>query len=325
MNNGSLDLTIIVPNYNTREFLQQCLESIYVNTSGISFEVICIDDNSSDGSAEMVASFFPQVILVRNTTGQYYAKNNNLGLKRSRARYACLLNSDTRIIGNAFKQLVDFMDEHPEAAACGPMLLNPDMTIQSCIRRFAGLGTMILQGLNVHKLFPNGKVARDYYLSNFDYEREQFVDSIGTTAFIIRRSTWESVGMLDERFPHFQVDLAYNLALKRAGKKVIYTPCAKVIHYGSQSVNQMARNKIIELHRALADFSDVYDYFGKSWIIKKMVRVAVKFRCWLKLLEYHFGSDKRVIKGPGAPRLEQKPPKRYPETDDADKISVISR
>lgn len=312
METALLDLTIIVPNYNTKEFLYQCLKSVYENTSGIAFEVICIDDNSSDGSAEMVEKLFPQVILVRNRTGQYYAKNNNRGLRESKARYACLLNSDTKIIGNAFRQLVEFMDAHPEAAACGPTLLNPDMTIQSCIRQFAGLGTMILQGLNVHKLFPNGRVARDYYSSNFDYDREQVVDSIGTTAFVIRRSTWERAGMLDERFPHYQVDIAYNLMLKRAGLKVVYTPCAKVIHYGSQSVNQMPRKRIIELHRALADFNDVYDYFGKGWFIKRAVRGAVRIRCFLKLLEFHLGSDKRVIKGPGAPRLKQSASKSYP-------------
>lgn len=306
-----LDLTIIIPNYNTRDLLQQCLESIYANTVGISFEVICVDDNSTDGSADMVASQFPQVILIRNKTGQYYAKNNNRGLQNSKARYACLLNSDTKILENAFCQLVKFMDAHPDAAACGPTLLNPDMTVQSCIRGFSGLGTMILQGLNFHKIFPNGKVARDYYRSRFDYEREQVVDSIGTTAFVIRRSTWEQAGMLDERFPHFQVDLAYNLMLKRAGLRVVYTPCAKVIHYGSQSVNQMPRKRILELHRALADFSDLYDYFGKSWFIKVMVRAAVRVRCWIKLLEFHLGSDKRVIKGPGAPRLTRKASKGH--------------
>jgi GT2 family glycosyltransferase len=298
-----LDLTIIVPNYNTRELLRQCFQSVYRNTNGITFEVICIDDNSRDGSADMVSELFPQVLLVRNRTGQFYAKNNNLGLAKSAARYACLLNSDTKVIGNAFQKLVEFMDTHPEVAACGPTLLNPDMTIQSCIRKFAGIGTMVLQGMSMHKLFPKGKVARGYYASNFDYGREQVVDSIGTTAFVIRRSTWEQAGMLDERFPHFQVDLAYNLMLKRKGLKVVYTPCAQVIHYGSQSINQMPGKKIIELHLALADFSDHYDYFGSNRILKKAVRSVVRIRCWIKLLEFHLGSDKRVIKGPGSPRI----------------------
>jgi GT2 family glycosyltransferase len=299
-----LDLTIIIPNYNTRDLLHQSIGSIYQHTSGISFEIICIDDNSADGSAEMVAACFPEVILIRNKTNQFYSKNNNLGLKLSDARYACLLNSDTKCIGNVFAGLVNFMDTHPEAAACGPKLLNPDMTIQSCIRRFAGLGTMIMQGLNFGRLFPNGRVARKYYASNFDYEKEQAVDSVGTTAFVVRRSTWETAGMLDERFPHFPVDLAYNLMLKRKGYKIYYTPCGEVVHYGGQSINQTARKNIIEFHRRLADFSDTYDYFGPNAILKFLVRLALRARCLLKLAEYHLGKDKRVIKGPGAPALE---------------------
>jgi GT2 family glycosyltransferase len=298
-----LDLTFIIPNYNTRELLRDCLASLFIFTRGLRFEVIVIDDHSSDGSAEMVSECFPQVRLVRNASSQMYAKNNNLGLRMSRARYACLLNSDTKITSNAFRTLVEFMDAHPDAAACGPRLLNPDGTTQSCVRQFAGLGTMVLQGLNWHKIFPNGRVSRTYYTSRFDYDREQVVESLGTTAFVLRRSTWEEVGMLDERFPHFQVDLAYNLVLKRSGRKVYYTPAAEVIHYGSQSINQMPRKRILELHAALGDFNDYYDYFGGNAWLKRFVRGALRVRCWIKLAEFHLSRDKRVIKGPGAPRL----------------------
>jgi GT2 family glycosyltransferase len=298
-----LDLTIIIPNYNTKALLQQCLASIYHYTRGIRIEVICIDDGSTDGSAEMVESAFPEVILVRNKVALLYSKNNNLGMKMSRARYACLLNSDTKLLGNVFKVLVDFMDAHPEAAACGPRLLNPDGTTQSCVRSFAGLGTMILQGLNWHKFFPHGQVSREYYACAFDYSREQQVESLGTTAYVLRRETWETFGMLDERLPHFQVDLAYNLMLKRNGCKIYYTPTAEVIHYGSQSINQMPRKKIIEQHRAMVDFNEHYDYFGKSRVLTLMVRAAVAARCLLKIAEFYLSRDKRVIKGPGAPRL----------------------
>src|SRR5271166_7210189 len=96
----ALDLTVIISNYNTRELLRNCLKSIYQHTRGITFEVICVDDNSPDGSADMVAESFPQVILVRNEVNLSYAKNGNLGMRMSRARYACLLDSDTMLIGN---------------------------------------------------------------------------------------------------------------------------------------------------------------------------------------------------------------------------------
>jgi GT2 family glycosyltransferase len=289
-----LDLTIIIPSYNTRRLLRDCISSIYEYTRGITFEVICIDDHSEDGSAEMVAEAFPEVILVRN-------RSNNLGMLMSRARHACLLNSDTLLIGNAFRALVQYMDQNPEVAACGPKLLNPDGSVQHCIRHFSGPATMVLQALNWHKLFPRSRLTDRYYATGFDYSRAQPVDSIGTTAFIIRRSTWENAGLLDERFRLFVADLAYNFMLKQKGYVVHYTPCAEVVHFGSQSVNQKAQSSLRELHDALIEFNEAYDYFGKGRASKLLVRAAVKARDYFKRAEHYLSSDKRVIKGPGAP------------------------
>jgi GT2 family glycosyltransferase len=296
-----LDLTIIIASYNTQRLLRDCISSIYEYTRGITFEVICIDDHSQDGSAEMVAQAFPEVILVRNSSNQFYVRNNNLGMLMSRARHACLLNSDTLLIGNAFRALVQYMDQNPEVAACGPKLLNPDGSVQHCIRHFSGPVTMVLQALNWHKLFPRSRLTDRYYATAFDYSRAQPVDSIGTTAFIIRRSTWENAGLLDERFRLFVADLAYNFMLKQKGYVVHYTPCAKVVHFGSQSVNQKAQSSLRELHDALIEFNEAYDYFGKSRASKLLVRAAVKARDYFKRAEHYLSSDKRVIKGPGAP------------------------
>lgn len=296
-----LDLTVIIPSYNTRLLLGNCIASIYEHTRGIRFEVICLDDNSPDASADMVAERFPEVVLVRNRTNQFYVRNNNLGMRRSRARYACLLNSDTRLLGNAFAALVRYMDEHPEAAACGPKLLNPDGSVQHCVRRFSGPGAMVLQALNWHKLFPRSRLAERYYATGFDYSKAQPVDSIGTTAYVIRRSTWEQAGLLDERFRLFVSDLAYNFMLKQKGYAVHYTPCAEIVHYGSQSVNQDPSGSLGELHDALITFNEAYDYFGGSRASKLLVRLAVKARHRFKRAEHRLSSDKRVIKGPGAP------------------------
>lgn len=300
--NSLLDLTIIIPNYNTRDLWRQCLSSIYEHTTGITFEVICIDDNSSDGSAEMVASEFPSAILIRNKVGQMYSRNNNLGMKMSRARYACLLNSDTKITENAFLALVNFMDSHPDAAACTPKFLNPDGSIQSSVRGFPGFLTLILQGLNWHKLFPNGIVSKEYYASNLDYSLEQPIQAVASTALVLRRSTWESAGMLDERFPLFQVDLAYCYMLMKKNYKLYYTPSAEVIHYGSQSVNQIPVKSIRAMHKGFHDFNQNYDYFGKGPFVKGLVSSAIMMRYWLKLAEFYIGADKRVIKGPGRTR-----------------------
>lgn len=299
-----LDLTIIVANYNTRELLRHCLESVYQNAAGISFEVICVDDNSPDGSADMVAEMFPQVILVRNRTRLLYAKNHNLATRISRARYACHLDSDTLLTSDPFAAMVHFMDEHPEIAACGPKLLNPDGSIQHCIRSFAGAGTFMLQAVNWHKLFPHSRVMDRYYNTDFDYSRPQQVQSIGTTAYVVRRSTWEQAGLFDERFRLSMVDLSYNFMLEQKGYKVYYTPCAEVIHFGGQTINQQASGSLRDQREAFIEFNDSYDYFGSSKFTKGVVWLLVWLRFYLKMIELHLSSDKRVIKGPGAPSEE---------------------
>ena len=196
----ALELTISISNYNTRTLLRQCIESIYRYTEGVTFEIICTDDASSDGSADMMAENFPEVVLVRNSVNQLYAKNHNRNIRNARGRYVCLLDSDTILRGNAFAAMVRFMEEHPDAAACAPKLLNLDGSVQHCIRGFPGMGVFFLQALNWHKLFPNSRVMDRYYNTNFDYSRAQPVDSIGTTAYMMRRSTYEKAGKLDERF-----------------------------------------------------------------------------------------------------------------------------
>jgi GT2 family glycosyltransferase len=300
MTESLLDLTIIIANYNTRELLQSCIESVYEHTQGISFEVICVDDNSPDGSADMVAALFPQVILFRNAERLLYARNHNIGMRASRARYACHLDSDTLLTSNALAALVRFMDEHPEVAACGPKLLNADGSVQHCIRGFTGAGTFALQALNWHRLFPASRVMNRYYNTDFDYSRAQQVQSIGTSAYIVRRSTWEQVGMFDERFGQFMVDLAYNFTLNKRGYRVYYTPCAEVIHYGSQSIRQNPVGALRDETEAFVLFNESYSYFRQNWLFKRLVRTALRIRLYIRLLEHHARAEKTVVKGPVA-------------------------
>jgi len=323
------DLTVIIPSYNTRALLRNCIDSIYRYTEGIAFEIICIDGNSPDGSAEMVAREFPDVVLIKNPGNESYARSVNQGLRRARGRYACLLDSDTLLIENAFAPLVRFMDEHPEAAVCGPKLLNPDGSVQHHIRSFAGMGVFFLQTLNWHKLFPNSPLMNRYYNTDFDYSKPRPVESIGTSVYVIRRSTWETVGLLDERFRWAMPDLAYNYTLHKRGRKLYYTPCVAVVHFGGQTASQDVLRALREQRDGFIDFSERYDYFGKSRLTKALVRFGVRVRYYSKVLGYYLSSDKRVIKGPGAPSKETAaqmldPHPQVPASKKLDKLPVGS-
>jgi len=298
MNQSPVDVSIIVASYNTRELLYECLESVCSYTRGVSFEIICVDDDSPDGSADMVAESFPQVLLVRNPQRLRYARNHNVGTRMASGRYVCHLDSDTLLINDAMSEMVRFMDEHPNVAACGPKLLNADGSVQHCIRSFVGAGVFLLQALNWHRLFPNSPMMNRYYNADFDYSRAQKVESIGTSAYFVRRSTWESVGMFDERFGQFMVDLAYNFTLNRRGHQLWYTPCAEVIHYGSRSIGQNPERALRDETEAFIVFNEAYGYFRQDWLSKMLVRVALKARLYIRLLEHGVLGDKRVAKGP---------------------------
>ncbi len=303
---NQVDLSVIIASYNTSGLLQSCINSIFETTSGISFEVIVVDDCSTDGSPEMVLNQYPQVRLIKNPMNMRYAKTNNSGISASQGRYGLLLNSDTVIQQGAFETLVDFMDSHPEAAAAGPKLVNPDGSVQHCIRSFPSVIPMLCQSLNLHKIWPGNPITEKYYNTKFEYDLPKTVQSLGTTSFIIRRETWENYGMLDERFTLAFVDLAYCHMLWSNQAPIYIVPQAVVMHYGSQSINQLGENEISRGHDALREFYEICFASGHSKITQSLIRRAIRLRQFMKIWEYRLSKDKRIITGPGAPSVSRK-------------------
>ena len=296
---GPVDLSVIIASYNTKDLLRDCLRSIYDTTKEISFEVIVVDDCSTDGSAEMVCELFPEARVIRNATNLRYAKVNNAGLKAARGRYGLLLNSDVVVRPGAFETLVRFMDQHPDAAAAGPKLLNPDGSVQHCIRSFAKPVAMAFQSLSLHKIWPGNPITDVYYNTKFDYSRVQTVQSIGTTSFIIRRSTWETYGMLDERLTLAFVDLAYCHMLGQNKQNIYYVPDAVVLHYSGKSINKDGLREIRLMHRELRKFYDYYIASQHNPVSRVLIRAGIWLREKVKLLEYELSGDKRVFSTPG--------------------------
>ncbi|CAN5395166.1 glycosyltransferase family 2 protein [soil metagenome] len=297
----SPDLSVIIASYNTKDLLRNCIHSVYDSTKGVSFEILVVDDGSTDGSRDMVASEFPMVRLICNEENLRYAKTNNRGLTESKGRYGLLLNSDTEVQPGAFETLVRFMEEHPRAAAGGPKLVNPDGSVQHCVRGFTGLLPMFFQTLNLQLIWPNNPFTRQYYNTHLAYDKAMPVQSIGTTAFIIRRETWERYGLLDERFPHWFVDMAYCHRLLELRQPIYIIPDAVVTHYGSQSINQSGFKEIAKLHDALRLFYDQYTGKNHGPLKRAIVHLCIPIRKFMKMAEFSLSKDKRLLKGPGTP------------------------
>lgn len=233
-----MDLSIIIINWNVKDLLQKCLESIYRETKDISFEVFVIDNASSDGSAEMVIENFPEVKLIVNTENKGFAKANNQGIKESSGKYILLLNPDTEIISNVFLKMIEVFKEDEKLGILGPKLLNSDKSLQSSIRRFPTLFSQTLILLKIHHFLPNLKTFKKYFARDFDYSREQSVDQVMGACFMIRKKMLEQIGVLDEKFYIWFEEVDYCKRAKKAGWNVAYTPNAEVIHYGGQSFQQ---------------------------------------------------------------------------------------
>jgi len=297
-----VDLSIIIVSYNTKDLTRKCLGSIYENVKGVSFEVICIDNDSRDGSQEMIKKEYPQVKLIESKKNLGYAKGNNLGIEESKGKYVLLLNSDTIILPNSLKRVFDFMEEHSDAGAASPKLLNPDGSIQYCVRTLPDIKTATLQTLGWHKLFPKNKVTAKYYRTDLDYNKILSVDSIGTTCYMIRREVLQKIGLLDEDFFMYNVDLDFNKRIKDAGYNIYYMPDAKIIHYGGVSVNKSSYKGLIEQHQGMWLLYKKHYAAKRNPILNLLIYKAIYLRLGIKLILAFFSKDKRVVKGPGAPR-----------------------
>ncbi len=221
------DLSIIIVNWNTKQLLRQCLSSI--KNQGENWEIVVVDNASTDDSPRMVEDEFPEAQLLLNETNLGFARANNQGIQASQGRYILLLNSDTIVSGGALTGLMHFMDRHPDAGACGPRLLRPDGAPQPYA--FGGdptLGYLLARGLK-QLLFHR-------YLHDWATDTVQVVDWVSGACFLARRQAIEQVGLLDENIFMYFEDNDWCLRMRQAGWKVYYNPRVEVIHIGGQSL-----------------------------------------------------------------------------------------
>jgi len=233
------DLCVIIVNWNVRDLLEACLTSVYRLTQGIRFEVCVVDNNSSDGSADMVRREFPQVRLITNRENAGFARANNEGLKARPGRYALFLNPDCELIDNAPGEMVAFMDAHREAAGLGCKLIFPEGTPQDSCRHFPSLFTDLMENIYLDACFPRSAFFNRIKMGQWGHDRLRPVDVAYGACLLVRGSVLEVVGSFDERFYLYydEIDLCYRI--KKAGGAIYFNPAIAVIHRANQSSRQI--------------------------------------------------------------------------------------
>lgn len=244
---AAITLSVIISCYNTRELLSDCLQSIYRNPPSEPYEIIVVDDASTDGTSEMVRARFPGVRLLRNEINRHYAFSNNRAIEQARGQYLLLLNSDTIVLPQVLDSMLAFLRMHPEAGVVGCRLLNEDGTIQWSVKSFPNPGSALFGARSfMSRLFPNNRFTRKHLLHlGRDMTTPSIVDAgyVSGASSMMPRKVVDEVGYLDTRlFSHVDADHCKRMA--DAGYKCYYLPTATVIHLnhkGGTSASTLVR------------------------------------------------------------------------------------
>lgn len=272
MNN--IDLTISIVNYNTKDLLENCLNSVYQKTKKIKFEVIVVDNGSNDGSIEMIRRKFPQVKLIENNENVGFSKATNRGIEMSIGRYILLLNSDIILLDNLNEVLI-YADNNPQIGAIGCKLLYSDGSIQPSASQFISLADEILRTFRVGQ-YGKRPGLRNFIINHFSkllgesvnrylltcegkYDICQ-VDWVSGACLLVRRRVINEIGLLDENFFAYYEDIDWCRRMGKAGWKIVYYPAVKIIHLTGESTQQSERNNI---YHSLIHYRSKFYYHKK--------------------------------------------------------------
>lgn len=249
-------LSIIVVSYNTREMTLECLRSVYAETRA-PFELIVVDNASSDGSAEAIAAEFPDLRLMAETVNHGFAAANNLAAKGARGEYLLLLNPDTVVLDGALDKLLAFARRRPEARIWGGRTLYGDRSLNpsSCWRRM-DLWSLLCRATGLATAFPNNPVLNSEGYGGWDRTTEREVDIVTGCLFLISRADWEMLGGFDPAFFMYaeEADLCLR-ARQLIGARPRVTPDSVIIHYTGASQTARA-DKLVRVLKAKGDLID---------------------------------------------------------------------
>lgn len=272
-----VDMSIVLVCWNNKAYLDPCLKSLYEGGLKSSFDVVVVDNGSTDGSQQMLAEKYPQVMLIQNEGNVGLGKASNQGIEATNGRHVLLLNNDTLVNGPALDVLVEYLDAHPKAGATAGKLLNPDGSFQS---GFASFSTLLEEFLIVTHI---GELLRPGYPSHGDSNEIKETGWMSSACLLVRRAALDQIGLLDESYFIYgdEADLQYRL--NKAGWKVVFLPNSSIIHFGGRSMDRWKRRKMVYRGKMMF-YKKNYGFFSTF-----LLRVMFFLMSLLKLLVWCVG------------------------------------
>ncbi len=284
-------ISVIIVNYNVEYFLEQCLNSVKKALENVSGEVFVVDNNSIDGSVEMVAQKFPEVNLIANKDNRGFSKANNQAIELSSSEYILLLNPDTVVEEDTFAKVVHFMDEHPNAGGLGVRMIDGKGNFLPESKR--GLPTPAVAFYKIFglsRLFPKSKRFGQYHLGNLSEFEINEIDVLSGAFMLMRREALDKVGLLDEAFFMYGEDIDLSYRIQLGGYKNYYFPETRIIHYKGESTKKSSVNYVFVFYRAMVIFAQKHFSQKNAKLFSILINSAIYFRASLAI----FG---RFIKG----------------------------
>ena len=251
---ADLELSVTICSWNTIDDLRLCLQSLEPSRDEIGLEVIVVDNNSEDGSPDMVRNEFPWVRLFALNENKGFTGGQNLAIRERSARHVLPLNSDTIVHRGALRTMLDYSYAHPEVGIVGPKLLNPDGSLQFSCRRWPNPTAALFRNTLLGRLFPRNRFTRDYLMSDISHDQLRTVDWVSGAAFFVRGEVIDAVGLMDEEYFMFCEDEDLCWRAWKGGFKVVYLPDAVITHAIGRSTDKAPNRMIGRFHRSMFRF-----------------------------------------------------------------------
>lgn len=294
-------ISIIIVNYKVKDLLDKCLESLFEFNKNIDLDVIVVDNNSDDGSEDMVHTKYPQVRYIQSGGNLGFAKANNIGYREAKYDYVLLLNPDTEFIeADSIKKLIELFDARENIGTLACKLLNSDSTLQPSCRMLPTLSSQIFVLLKIHNFFPRLIPAiRKYYMLDFDYNSEKCVDQVMGAFLLTHKSVIQNLDnvLLDEDYWLLFEEVDLCARIKSHGYDTIFTPITSIKHHKGESFKQekILRNqktfnasllKYFKKHKSKLSVLILQFFMILNWFIVRLVVVGAKLKILPKKKKY---------------------------------------
>jgi GT2 family glycosyltransferase len=281
------DVAVVIVSWNTRDILRGCLRSVFEQTHHVSFQVFVIDNNSHDGSADMVRADFPEVTLIANAENRGFAGACNQGMRLASARYTLLLNPDTVVLDDAISRCVGYADVHLDVGVVGCQVLEDESRVIPTGFSFPSPLNVFLALSGLSRAFPHSRLFGRPELSWWDRHTEQDVDVVTGMFMLVRREAIAQVGLMDEAYFVYSEEADWCYRFAQAGWRRVFTPCARIIHLdgGAKSTKQASKKMFVQLQKSSMIYHRKNLGLASWWLLKLIYIVSnfVRMIAWFAL------------------------------------------